>query len=91
MSRRYLINGRVQGVFFRHSARAEAERLAIRGVARNLPDGSVEVIAYGARAAVERFREWLNHGPPMAGVDSIHEVELASPAPDAAPTGFSVE
>jgi len=90
ISRRFVITGQVQGVFFRHSARVEAERLAIRGIARNLPDGSVEVVAHGPRAAVEGFREWLNHGPPLARVSGVHEFELAS-LPDVAPAGFSVE
>jgi acylphosphatase len=50
--RRYLVTGKVQGVFFRHSARLEAKRLQIRGLARNLADGSVEVLAQGSIPAV---------------------------------------
>ena len=44
---RFLISGKVQGVFFRASTRAEAERLGVQGYAINLPDGRVEVLAVG--------------------------------------------
>ncbi len=50
--RRFRCLGKVQGVYFRHSTRLEAKRLRLRGLARNLPDGSVEVLAQGAAAAV---------------------------------------
>jgi acylphosphatase len=71
--RRFLIFGKVQGVYFRHSTRLEARRLAIRGIARNLPDGSVEVVARGDAAAVEELRAWLQHGPAEARVDEVRE------------------
>src|SRR3979490_983915 len=61
--RRVLVFGKVQGVYFRHSTRQEAKRLAIRGIARNLPDGSVEVIAQGDAAVIEELRAWLHRGP----------------------------
>ena len=86
--RRFLITGKVQGVYFRHSARIEARRLAIRGIARNLPDGSVEVVAQGRTAAVEELRAWLRRGPAQARVDEVRETSLdqAEPIPD----GFEV-
>jgi acylphosphatase len=86
--RRFLVFGKVQGVYFRHSTRLEARRLAIRGTARNLPDGSVEVLAQGDTAAVEELRLWLRHGPPEAKV-----VEVRESAPDGAPLipkGFEI-
>jgi len=73
--RRFLITGRVQGVYFRHSTRLEAERLEIRGVARNLDDGSVEVIAQGPHEAVEALRQWLHRGPTHARVANVREIE----------------
>jgi acylphosphatase len=73
----------VQGVYFRHSTRLEAERLGVRGVARNLPDGSVEVIAHGTREAVESLREWLHRGPPGARVAAVQEFELPADQPSA--------
>jgi acylphosphatase len=75
-------------VYFRHSARLEARRLNIRGFARNLPDGSVEVLAQGGAAAVEELGAWLQHGPAEARVDEVREM-----APDDAhqlPKGFDV-
>jgi acylphosphatase len=76
--RRYRVTGKVQGVFFRHSARLEAERLGIRGAARNLPDGSVEVLAAGTAAALDALREWLRRGPPMARVDAVTELSVGA-------------
>jgi acylphosphatase len=75
LTRRFLITGKVQGVYFRHSARLEAERLGVVGVARNLPDGSVEVVAHGTREAVESLREWLQRGPSGARVAGVQELE----------------
>jgi acylphosphatase len=75
VTRRFRITGKVQGVYFRHSTRKEAERLGLVGVARNLPDGSVEVIAQGARDAVDSLRQWLAQGPSMARVDGVEELE----------------
>jgi acylphosphatase len=75
--RRFLVVGKVQGVFFRHSARLEAKRLNIRGLARNLPDGSVEVLALGSTGAVNAMLEWLKRGPPQARVDKVHESDAA--------------
>jgi acylphosphatase len=75
VSRRFRITGKVQGVYFRHSTRLEAERLTLRGYARNLPDGSVEVVAHGPGSAVEGLRQWLHRGPPMARVESVLELD----------------
>lgn len=49
---RFVVSGRVQGVFFRASTRDEALRLGLRGHARNLPDGRVEVMVSGDTHAV---------------------------------------
>ena len=76
-TRRYLIAGRVQGVFFRQSTRLEAERLRLHGVARNLPNGTVEVIAHGDAAALDALRAWLAHGPSQARVDEVQEPQDA--------------
>ena len=87
VSRRFRITGRVQGVYFRHSARVEAERLALKGYARNLPDGSVEVLAQGAAAAVAELHRWLHRGPRSACVEAVHELE---PGAESIPPGFHV-
>jgi acylphosphatase len=74
VARRFLIFGRVQGVYFRDSTRTVARKLAICGVARNLADGSVEVVAHGGAGAVEELRAWLRRGPPQARVDEVREM-----------------
>ena len=86
--RRFLVFGRVQGVYFRHSTRLEAKRLVVRGIARNLPDGSVEVLALGAASAVEELRIWLQRGPAQARVDAVRETNPGEIDP--IPQGFEV-
>jgi acylphosphatase len=68
---RFLVGGRVQGVGFRAATRGQARRLGLRGHARNLPDGRVEVLAAGDAEALEALARWLAHGPPMARVDEV--------------------
>ena len=68
---RFLVSGRVQGVAFRAYTRAQAQALGLRGHARNLADGRVEVLAVGDAAAVERLADWLKTGSPMARVDAV--------------------
>jgi acylphosphatase len=73
VARRYLVSGKVQGVFFRAStARAAAEH-GLRGYAINLPDGRVEVVAAGSPQALVALREWLQRGPPQARVAAVEE------------------
>ena len=68
---RFLVSGRVQGVFYRASTRTEALRLGLTGHARNLPDGCVEVIAHGAPEALDALERWLWRGPPAAKVEGV--------------------
>ncbi len=70
-----IIEGRVQGVWFRDSTRAEATRLNLTGWVNNRFDGSVEVVAEGPGEKVEKLIEWCHHGPPMARVNKVHEVK----------------
>jgi len=77
----------VQGVFFRASTAQRARSLALRGHARNEPDGSVLVLAAGAVAALDQFVLWLHTGPPMASVTSV-DVEIIDPATMDWPPGF---
>lgn len=67
------IKGRVQGVFYRQSAKEEAERLGLTGWVRNLPDGDVEAVAEGAPEQLSRFLEWCRRGPPAARVTDVEE------------------
>ncbi|HEX3395547.1 MAG TPA: acylphosphatase [Steroidobacteraceae bacterium] len=88
--RRFLVIGKVQGVYFRHSARLEANRLNLRGSARNLPDGSVEVVAQGSAAAVAALHQWLKRGPAQARVDNVVETDAADDKPKIPEAGFEV-
>jgi len=74
--RNYRVSGKVQGVYFRNSTRIEARRLGLRGVVRNLPDGTVDVLVQGAPAAVEALRLWLHRGPALARVAEVSEITL---------------
>jgi acylphosphatase len=84
--RRLVAGGRVQGVWFRDSTRREAERLGVAGSARNLPDGSVEVVAEGEADAVDRLEAFVRAGPGHAEVD---RVEVSDEAPEGV-RGFTV-
>ena len=68
---RFLVGGKVQGVFFRASTREQAVKLGLRGYARNLPDGRVEVLAEGEERALDALERWLHVGPPMAKVETV--------------------
>jgi acylphosphatase len=89
-ARRFRVMGKVQGVYFRHSTRLEAERLSLSGYARNLPDGSVEVAVRGAAGAVEQLHQWLHRGPRSARVAAVQELEFARSDPAPASEGFEV-
>lgn len=84
---RFVVRGKVQGVFFRASAREQALKSGLRGYARNLPDGSVEVLAVGRADAVGAFETWLRIGPPHARVDAVSRMAAD---PDEPQAGFAV-
>ena len=80
------VSGRVQGVCYRAATQEQARVLGLRGYARNLADGRVEVLVRGSAAAVDQLVDWLAEGPPMAKVLKVERVALdcaALPAPGA--------
>jgi len=77
----------VQGVFYRATTQRHARALRIRGYARNLPDGRVEVLAYGAEAAVDEFVKRLWAGSSASKVTAVEVVE-ATLAPADVPADF---
>lgn len=84
---RLIVRGRVQGVGFRYATVEQGRRLGLDGWARNLPDGSVEVVAAGAPAAVDELVSWCRTGPPSARVASVDR----APGPaEPLPAGFGV-
>ncbi len=72
-ARLFTVKGRVQGVFFRDTTRRIAESLEITGYVINLPNGDVEVLACGGRAAIAELASWLQQGPRMARVSEVIE------------------
>jgi acylphosphatase len=86
--RRVIVRGRVQGVWFRESARRRAEELGVSGWVRNNADGTVEAEAEGAADDVAVLVSWLELGPPQARVDSV---DVEEQPPRGAPgSGFRV-
>jgi acylphosphatase len=79
---RCLVAGRVQGVYYRAATADRANRLAVRGWAKNLPDGRVEVVAGGPMPALAELTAWLWEGPPAARVESVHVEEWEGAVPD---------
>jgi acylphosphatase len=80
------VHGRVQGVFFRWSAKEQAERLGLTGFISNEPDGTVRVEVQGDEDALDRFRDWCKAGPRLARVDKLDSVAVEPVDED----GFSV-
>lgn len=68
--RRLILSGHVQGVFFRSSVKEAADNEGVAGWATNRPDGSVEVVLEGPRAAVESVVGYCRTGPVNARVES---------------------
>lgn len=73
---RCYISGRVQGVWFRASAKEHADHLGVRGWAKNLSDGRVDVLACGDDEQLEAFYSWLKHGPELAVVTDASREDL---------------
>lgn len=70
------VSGKVQGVFFRASARERAQSLGITGFVRNEPDGSVYIEAQGEEDALDEFLQWCHRGPANASVQKCEAVEI---------------
>ncbi len=66
-----IVTGRVQGVGFRYNARQAAERLGLKGYARNLPDGSVAIEVEGSDTALRKFLEWCKQGSSNSQVNHL--------------------
>jgi acylphosphatase len=83
------VSGRVQGVFYRASTREQAVRLGLKGYARNLDDGRVEVLIFGEPPAVASLIQWLHTGPPAASVSAVAIQEIPLQELEAVPAAFS--
>ncbi len=71
------VYGKVQGVFFRASARHCAERLTISGFAQNEDDGSVYIEAEGSEENLKLFEEWCHKGSERSEVSEVQTEEGA--------------
>jgi acylphosphatase len=77
-SLRFIVKGRVQGVGYRYFVRRNAESLGITGFARNLDDGSVEVVAEGDGEALKRLEAELRQGPSFAQIESVESAPITA-------------
>ena len=75
-AKHYLIRGRVQGVGYRYFALGTAERLGVKGFARNLTTGDVEVHAEADDVTLELYKRELKRGPRMARVTEVVETDV---------------
>ena len=69
-----IINGRVQGVFFRMETKRAADRFGVFGRVRNLKDGSVEAVFEGDQDRVNAILDWCRQGPPHANVADVNVI-----------------
>lgn len=73
---RLIIKGRVQGVFFRATAKEVADLLGVRGWVKNLPDDNVEIMATAPEDILQKLIGWCKQGPPRARVDDVTVQDL---------------
>lgn len=88
MTTRFLVYGMVQGVGFRWFVARHARGLGLRGYARNLPDGSVEVVVDGQDESLPELERLLRAGPANAAVERVEQ--SAAPIQPAVGKGFDV-
>jgi acylphosphatase len=82
-----VVTGKVQGVFFRQSTMHKAKELSVRGFVKNMPDGSVYILATGQGDNIEKLVSWCHEGPPRANVESVK----VSDHPAASFSSFTIE
>ena len=79
------VEGRVQGVGYRYSARAKAAALGLLGWVRNLPDGRVEILAQGTPDSLNAFVQWCREGPRLSQVTGVFiQIRRGIPKPNRA-------
>ena len=81
-----IIKGKVQGVFYRQSARKEAVRLGVTGWVKNNEDGAVTAVATGTEEQIQQFIKWCRQGPTLAQVTEV----IVSETPHEPYTTFEV-
>ena len=68
---RLIIKGKVQGVFYRASAKDVADLIGVKGWIKNLPNDDVEIVASATEDVLQKFIGWCKQGPPKARVDEV--------------------
>ena len=76
LTKKILVTGKVQGVFYRATAKDVADLLGIKGWVKNLPDRNVEITATATEELLQKFIAWCKQGPPKARVDDVIVEEL---------------
>ena len=71
------VTGKVQGVFYRQSTKEKALELGITGIVKNLPDGSVQIMASGTNDQLNQLVAWCKQGPPRAVVTNVQVEKIA--------------
>ncbi len=80
-SRKFIVFGLVQGVWFRVCTEEQANEIGVTGWVRNLTDGSVEVCAWGNAEQINTLEKWLWIGSPMSNVTSVTSYHLTESPP----------
>jgi acylphosphatase len=86
-SKHILVQGKVQGVFYRATAKEVADKLNIKGWIRNTQEGSVEIVASGDEPSLQSFIDWCQKGPEYAYVHSL----VVSDAPEESFSAFTIK
>jgi acylphosphatase len=68
---RFIVHGKVQGVFYRKFVAQKLRQMGIRGYVRNLPDGTVEVVVRATEEELDGIRKALEEGSPLSEVEKI--------------------
>ena len=76
---RAIVTGKVQGVSFRDFVSASAQKLGVNGYVRNLPDGTVQVMAQAGQEELNAFLDILHTGPPLSRVEAVR-IEWREPS-----------
>ena len=77
ITKKITVQGKVQGVNFRNAAKRKCDELLIKGQARNLPNGAVEITATADELILFQLIDWCYEGPPSAKVDKVTVEDVA--------------
>lgn len=80
-TRRLIVHGKVQGVWYRGWTVETATGMGLSGWVRNRTDGTVEMILHGPPEAVERMQNACREGPPLALVTKVESRSVNPPSP----------